>query len=68
MANFVWLLLLMAITAVLVRSSIRARRFAHPFVRWSVLGGASVFAIVAAGLSVLTLAGMIKQSRRRRPT
>jgi mono/diheme cytochrome c family protein len=67
MPNFVWLLLLMAITAVLVRSSVRARRFPRPFLRWSVLGGASVLAILAAGLSVLTIAGMIKQSRRSAP-
>jgi hypothetical protein len=67
MPNFVWLLLLMALTAVLVRWSIRARRFAHPFLRWSVLGGASVLAILAAGLSVLTIAGMIKLSGRSAP-
>jgi len=67
MPNFAWLLLLVALTALFVRSSIRARRLARPFSRWGVLGSASVLAILAAGLSVLTIAGMIKQHRRSAP-
>ncbi|WMT79407.1 c-type cytochrome [Bradyrhizobium sp. Ash2021] len=67
MQNFVGLMALIAIAALLVWSGFCAWQVRHSFLKWGGVGLAAVLALAVTSISALTITGMIKQHTRRAP-
>jgi cytochrome c553 len=67
MLNVIGLVILIAIAALLVWASIRARRIKSTFLKWGGVGVAGLFAVAFAVLSVLAIVGLFKAHSRSAP-